>query len=137
VHLIWLEDFIELARTRSFSRAAENRFVTHPAFGRRIKALEQWVGAELVVRTHPVSLTAAGQLFLDAATHSTDVLYAARAQLQDGSGGLLRRDGDAGRRPRSAAEKAQDFSGFVVNLEIRGGNLLQDPLRKREELSDP
>jgi len=86
VHLIWLEDFIELARTRSFSRAAENRFVTHPAFGRRIKALEQWVGAELVVRTHPVSLTAAGQLFLDAATHSTDVLYAARAQLQDGSG---------------------------------------------------
>jgi len=85
VHLIWLEDFIELARTRSFSRAAENRFVTHPAFGRRIKALEQWVGAELVVRAHPVSLTAAGRLFLDAATHSTDVLYAARAQLQDAS----------------------------------------------------
>lgn len=85
MHLIWLEDFIELARTRSFSRAAENRFVTHPAFGRRIKALEQWVGAELVERSHPISLTAAGQLFLDAATHSTDVLYAARAQLQDGS----------------------------------------------------
>ncbi len=90
MHLIWLEDFIELARTRSFSRAAENRFVTHPAFGRRIKALEQWVGAELVVRAHPVSLTAAGQLFLDAATHSTDVLYAARAQLQEGSGPMER-----------------------------------------------
>ena len=86
MHLIWLEDFIELARTRSFSRAAENRFVTHPAFGRRIKALEQWVGAELVVRSHPVSLTAAGQLFLDAATHATDVLHAARAQLQNQTG---------------------------------------------------
>ncbi|WP_034296666.1 LysR family transcriptional regulator [Herbaspirillum sp. RV1423] len=86
MHLIWLEDFIELARTRSFSRAAENRFVTHPAFGRRIKALEQWVGAELVVRSHPVSLTPAGQLFLDAASHSVDVLHAARAQLQDNAG---------------------------------------------------
>ena len=86
MHLIWLEDFIELARTRSFSRAAENRFVTHPAFGRRIKALEQWVGAELVVRSHPVTLTAAGQLFLDAASHSVDVLHAARAQLQDNPG---------------------------------------------------
>jgi len=85
VQLSWLEDFIELARMRSFSRAAENRFITHPAFGRRIKALEQWVGAELVARSHPVSLTPAGQLFLDAATHATDVLYAARGQLQDGS----------------------------------------------------
>jgi len=85
VHLVWLEDFIELARTRSFSRAAENRFVTHPAFGRRIKALEQWVGAELVTRTQPVTLTRAGKLFLDAAHNSVDVLYAARAQLQESS----------------------------------------------------
>ncbi|NUU01242.1 LysR substrate-binding domain-containing protein [Herbaspirillum robiniae] len=85
MHLVWLEDFIELARTRSFSRAAENRFVTHPAFGRRIKALEQWVGAELVTRTQPVTLTRAGKLFLDAAHNSVDVLYAARAQLQESS----------------------------------------------------
>jgi DNA-binding transcriptional LysR family regulator len=83
MQLTWLEDFVELARTRSFSRAAENRFVTHPAFGRRIRALEQWVGAELVERKQPVSLTSAGTLFLDAAAHSLDVLHAARAQLQD------------------------------------------------------
>jgi DNA-binding transcriptional LysR family regulator len=83
VHLVWLEDFIELARTRSFSRAAENRFVTHPAFGRRIKALEEWVGSELVTRTQPVTLTRAGMLFLDAASNSVDVLYAARAQLKE------------------------------------------------------
>jgi LysR family transcriptional regulator, hypochlorite-specific transcription factor HypT len=83
MQLTWLEDFVELARTRSFSRAAENRFVTHPAFGRRINALEQWVGAELVARTQPLSLTPAGMLFLDAATHTIDVLHAVRAQLQD------------------------------------------------------
>lgn len=83
MHLVWLEDFIELARTRSFSRAAENRFITHPAFGRRIKALEKWVGAELVTRNPPVTLTRAGKLFLDAAHNSVDVLNAARAQLQE------------------------------------------------------
>ncbi|MDY7578200.1 LysR family transcriptional regulator [Herbaspirillum sp. RTI4] len=83
MQLTWLEDFVELARTHSFSRAAENRFVTHPAFGRRIRALEQWVGAALVERKQPVSLTPAGVLFLDAAMHTIDVLHAARAQLHD------------------------------------------------------
>lgn len=85
MQITWLEDFMELARTRSFSRAADNRAVTHPAFGRRIRALEEWVGAELVERRQPVELTAAGAIFLDAATVATDVLHAARAQFQDAS----------------------------------------------------
>jgi DNA-binding transcriptional LysR family regulator len=84
MHLTWLEDFVELARTRSFSRAAENRFITHPAFGRRIQSLERWVGTNLVSRTQPVTLTAAGMQFLDAASQAIDILQAARTQLQDG-----------------------------------------------------
>ena len=47
MQLKWLEDLVALAQTRSFSRAAELRHVTHPAFGRRIKALEDWAGAAL------------------------------------------------------------------------------------------
>lgn len=78
----WLEDFIELARTRSFTRAAELRNVTHPAFGRRIKALEEWVGAALVERTQPLTLTPGGLLFLDSATQSLDILMTTRAQLR-------------------------------------------------------
>ena len=35
----WLEDFLALARERSFSRAAELRHVTQPQFSRRIRAL--------------------------------------------------------------------------------------------------
>ena len=85
MQLSWLEDFVELARTRSFSRAAENRFVTHPAFGRRIRSLEEWVGTALIERKQPVSLTPAGILFLDAAVHSLDVLNAMRSQLKDTS----------------------------------------------------
>ena len=41
----WLEDFLSLARTMNFSRSADERFVTQPAFSRRIKALEVWAGA--------------------------------------------------------------------------------------------
>ncbi|VVE43205.1 LysR family transcriptional regulator [Pandoraea anhela] len=83
MQLRWLEDFVELARTRSFTRAAENRFVTHPAFGRRIRALEAWVGTQLVERSKPLELTAAGTVFLDAATNALDILHSARTQLQD------------------------------------------------------
>ena len=83
MQLRWLEDFVELARTRSFTRAAENRFVTHPAFGRRIRALEAWVGTQLVERSKPLELTAAGTVFLDAATNALDILHGARTQLQD------------------------------------------------------
>lgn len=78
----WLEDFIQLARTRSFSRAAEVRNVTHPAFGRRIRALEEWVGTPLVERTQPLALTPSGLLFLDAATQSLELLMTVRAQLR-------------------------------------------------------
>ncbi|AZF08741.1 Transcriptional regulator, LysR family [Pseudomonas sp. R2-37-08W] len=89
MQLEWLEDFIELTRTRSLSRAAENRCVTHPAFGRRIRALEEWVGTPLIERTQPVSLTPCGALFLDAATQSLELLTAVRAQFK---GGPLSRD---------------------------------------------
>lgn len=64
----WLEDFIALAETLNFSRAAERRNVTQPAFSRRIRALEGWVGAGLVDRaSHRLSLTPAGEAFLPAA----------------------------------------------------------------------
>ena len=61
----WLEDFVALAATRSFSQAAERRFVTQPAFSRRIRILENSLGLTLVNRSRtPVELTEAGQLFL-------------------------------------------------------------------------
>lgn len=62
--IMWLEDFIKLADEGNFSRAAEARNVTQPAFSRRIRALEDWVGATLVDRdTHRIALTEAGQAF--------------------------------------------------------------------------
>lgn len=72
MQLKWLEDFVALAQERSFTRAAELRHVTHPAFGRRIRALESWAGTPLIEReAGPVKLTAAGEAFLDTAQQMT------------------------------------------------------------------
>lgn len=60
----WLEDFLSLAASGNFSRAAEERHMTQPAFSRRIRALEEWLGVELFDRSsQPARLTAAGEWF--------------------------------------------------------------------------
>jgi DNA-binding transcriptional LysR family regulator len=57
----WLEDFVSLAETHSFSRSAQLRHITQPAFSRRIQALEAWAGIDLVDRSsYPTRLTPAG-----------------------------------------------------------------------------
>ncbi|HWW57551.1 MAG TPA: LysR substrate-binding domain-containing protein [Sphingopyxis sp.] len=59
-----LEDFLTLIDCGNFSRAAEKRAVSQPSFSRRIRTLEEWVGAVLIDRsTHTVRLTAAGDRF--------------------------------------------------------------------------
>ena len=59
-----LETFLEVARHRSFSRAAEKRFRTQPAISSQIRALEEEVGAKLLDRSGgKVSITASGKLF--------------------------------------------------------------------------
>lgn len=79
----WLEDFLMLARERSFTRAAELRHVTHPAFGRRIRALEAWAGTPLVAPgSSPVRLTPAGEAFLETCAQMTRSLTQSHDELQ-------------------------------------------------------
>jgi DNA-binding transcriptional LysR family regulator len=64
MNLIWLEDFLALAASGSFSRAAQERHMTQPAFSRRVRALEDWLGVVLFDRTtQPATLTEAGEWF--------------------------------------------------------------------------
>ncbi len=75
----WLEDFLSLVDTRNFSRSAEARCTTQPAFSRRIKNLEEWVGAQLFNRaTQPTSLTPAGERFRPVAEEVLRRLYQGR-----------------------------------------------------------
>ena len=79
----WLEDLMALAQTRSYVRAAELRHVTHPAFGRRIRALELWAGTALVEPGGaPVTLTPAGQNLLQHALQVVPALDRARDELR-------------------------------------------------------
>ena len=84
----WLEDFSALASTRSFSQAAERRFVTQPAFSRRIRSLEAALGLTLVNRSRtPNELTEAGQLFLVTARTVVDQLSEVLRHLHHLEGG--------------------------------------------------
>jgi len=79
----WLEDFVSLAETRSFSRSAQLRHVTQPAFSRRIQALEAWAGVDLVDRSsYPTRLTAAGETLLAQAMEVLGGLQSARNMLR-------------------------------------------------------
>jgi DNA-binding transcriptional LysR family regulator len=80
----WIKDFLCLAEKRSFSQAAEARHVSQPALSRRIRALEEWVGVELVDRScQPLRLTTAGLVFFERAQLLLNLTLDTRSLLQD------------------------------------------------------
>lgn len=79
MELEWLQDFVSLANTGSFSKSADQRHISQSAFSRRIQALEHWLGTTLVNRhTHPVALTDAGAQLLHTATQVIRTIYQTR-----------------------------------------------------------
>jgi len=79
----WLEDFVSLAETRSFSRSAQLRHVTQPAFSRRIQAQEAWAGTDLVDRSsYPTRLTPAGETLYAQSLEMLQALQSTRAMLR-------------------------------------------------------
>jgi DNA-binding transcriptional LysR family regulator len=50
MELRWLEDIMVLLEEGNMSKAAERRGVTQPAFSRRVRSFEQWLGAPLLAR---------------------------------------------------------------------------------------
>lgn len=70
----YLEEFIEVANRRSFSRAARELHVTQPVLSKHIQAIEKELNAQLFVRnSHVVELTAAGRVVLAAAENISSV----------------------------------------------------------------
>ena len=79
----WLEDFVSLAETRSFSRSAQLRHVTQPAFSRRIQALEAWAGTDLIDRSsYPTRMTPAGETLYAQSLEMLQALQSTRAMLR-------------------------------------------------------
>jgi DNA-binding transcriptional LysR family regulator len=58
MELKWLDDYIALIETGTFSAAAERRHISQPAFSRRIQLLEEWLGVPLIDRSRkPLQFT--------------------------------------------------------------------------------
>lgn len=84
MNLSWVRDLSNLAQTGNFSRAAKLSNLSQPALSRRIKAMEDWVGASLVDRSrHPVSLTGAGIQMLEAGQQALARLESERKGIRD------------------------------------------------------
>ncbi|MBX3523477.1 MAG: LysR family transcriptional regulator [Xanthobacteraceae bacterium] len=61
--LDWLQDFLAVEQTGSFTKAANLRNSSQPALSRRIQMLERWAGGELFDRNAvPIGLTEAGRV---------------------------------------------------------------------------
>src|SRR5437879_9782180 len=72
MELRWLQDFLTVAETSNFTRAAERRNTSQAAFSRRIKSLESWLGFDLIDRSvYPTQLTPQGERFRE---HASDLL---------------------------------------------------------------
>ncbi len=79
----WIEDFLTLEKCGNFRIASEQRFVSQPAFSRRIRSLETWVGVQLIDRSsQPVHLTDAGELFKPVAQEIVRLAYLSRNDIQ-------------------------------------------------------
>lgn len=60
-----LKCFVSVAESRSFSKAAEQHYMTQAAVTQQVRKLESLVGAELINRkSRPISLTPMGEIFL-------------------------------------------------------------------------
>ena len=88
-----MDYFVMVARERSFSRAAERLHITQQTLSAHIAGLEKELGTKLLVRSIPLELTYAGEVFLGYAVDLQRKLGSMEREFQDLTGnqrGLLR-----------------------------------------------
>ena len=80
----WFKDLGHVAAAGNFSQAAQLNNISQSALSRRIKALEDWVGAALVDRSsHPITLTDAGKQMLEAGEQALSRVETERDQIRE------------------------------------------------------
>lgn len=84
-----LRYFVAAAEHRSFTKAAEQYYISQTAVTQQIRQLEESLGCALFDRsTRPVSLTSAGSAFLQDARSILDRMSRAQERVHDASTGL-------------------------------------------------
>lgn len=117
-----LRYFLAVARTRNFSRAAEQCHVAQPSLSQQIMKLEEEVEERLFERTkRAVSLTPAGDLFRQHAERVVDALEQARESMRDVRG-LVRGRVALGALPTVAPyylpQRLRNFSAKHPGVEV-------------------
>jgi DNA-binding transcriptional LysR family regulator len=90
MRLEWIEDILAVMDTGSLARAADRRFVTQSAFTRRMRAIEDSIGAELFDRNRkPIEVLPAVRALENDLRDAVAQLNALRAGLQGGAGAAI------------------------------------------------
>lgn len=87
--LISMETFVALCRHKSFTKAAEQMYVTQPTISKRISALEIELGVQLLDRTTTrVVLTTAGQILFERCEQLLQLRYDTEKCMSEMRGGI-------------------------------------------------
>ncbi|ASD62921.1 LysR family transcriptional regulator [Bdellovibrio bacteriovorus] len=71
-----IQVFLEVAKTGSFTKAADNLSMSRPMVTRYVGILEDWVGTSLLQRTtRNVSLTSSGEMYLEKCRQIQDIAF--------------------------------------------------------------
>ncbi len=80
----WINEFIELASSKGFNKAAKKLYVSQSSLSAHISHLEEYLGAKLVNRdSEKFELTRAGRVFLGYAKSINSLLEEAQTKVQE------------------------------------------------------
>ena len=115
MRLEWLEDILAVMETGSQSQAAKQRLLTQPAFSRRIRVIEEYIGVDLFDRTHkPARLS---NTFLEQRDNIQELVTSLRELLYE----LKRKDRETQNRIVIASQHAITTSvapGLIKRLSV-------------------
>ena len=71
---VWKKYVYEVYKERSFTKAAQNLYISQPSLSARIKKIEEIIGEPLFDRsTTPLKLTEVGKVYIEAAEEITQI----------------------------------------------------------------
>ena len=134
-----LRAFEAAARPQSFSKAAEELFVTHAAISRHVRELEEWLGTELFVRTgRGVVLTDAGRRYAARLTPIFDAIAeATRDAMIEGDSSNLTVAPDGAFASRWLVPRLGKFNAAhpEIELSVSPGEYISDFYRGEDDIA--
>lgn len=134
-----LRTFVAVAELRHFARAASRCNLSQPAVSHQIALLEAEVGARLLNRARRVSLTVAGEVFLEEARRILGACDRARERMQEvarGAVGRIRLGATATPGlyllPALLARYRSEHEGYDLHFEIGSSHAIAERVARND-----